>query len=551
MTINFCNSCGADLRLLSELKFCSNCGNKLIDNSQNSSARKIDNSLSYSSRLKNKTTFEDGFNSYGIIFTNTVALANSLNSNENEVNDIINNYILQIKESGHQYVILDAGNNSIKNLSSENDWNSHVELLKSFYDSNSLKAEYLFIIGGHDVIPMSIIDNVAGCYANDSDIDTDMTYSYLAHENFETLLWNGNIFKENLLLNVGRLPFATNSQANDLQNYLDKSSNSILSNIQINNCFGLTALSWKSASEKIIRNAVAQKVLHTSPHVDINTVDNLYNNSAELYYYNLHGSDAPTTAQFFGDSGSAIAPRHIAEAINPNFFVTEACYGAKFIDYDKESSMLHSALNNNTLAYVGSSRVAFGASTENISSADIVAKSFIDAIFSGIDCGKALSKARIDVFDACPDEQYNYGVTSAVEFNLFGDPILKATDSSKSLFKTNRSSIKNSSFKSKAFTKSKPEIKEINLQNLEKGILGDVRNLVNNEILKAREIVDTYLYQQFNVEKRSLQKVFSIKSKFGEETFNYIYQNQKGNIETTYAVFTDKRGKIKSILTSK
>ena len=90
-----------------------------------------------------------------------------------------------------------------------------------------------------------------------------------------------------------------------------------------------------------------------------------------------------------------------------------------------------------------------------------------------------------------------------------------------------------------------------NFQNLEKGILNDVRNLVNNEVLKIRETIDTYLYQNFNVDKRSLQRVFLIKSKFGEETFNYMYQNQNGNIQSTYSVFTDKRGKIKSILTSK
>ena len=215
--------------------------------------------------------------------------------------------------------------------------------------------------------------------------------------------------------------------------------------------------------------------------------------------------------------------------------------------------MLHSALNNNTLAFVGSSRVAFGACSSNISSADIVAKSFIDALFDSINCGKALSKARIDVFDACPDEQYNYGVTSAVEFNLFGDPILKASDSNKSMFRKSSSSntLKNNSIKSKSYTKSKPEIKEIDFQNLEKGILNDVRNLVNNEVLKIRETIDTYLYQNFNVDKRSLQRVFLIKSKFGEETFNYMYQNQNGNIQSTYSVFTDKRGKIKSILTSK
>lgn len=490
--------------------------------------------------------FQKGFDSYGIIYTSIATLANRLNSSETQIGKMISSYISEIEKTGHQYILLNANDNTYQNVDSDDVWQAHVELIKRQYQDSTIKPDYLFIIGGHDIIPMAVINNEAGCYEDDTDIDTDMPYSYLKDNNFESLLWNGTIFKENLLLNVGRLPLATDSDINDLQMYLDRVSKSISANVQINDCFGMTAFSWKSASDKILRNTKASKALHCSPLIDINSVDNVYNNSSELYYYNLHGSDAPSASQFYGDNESAIAPKHIAKAVNPNFFITEACYGAKFIDYNKESSMLHSALNGNTLAFVGSSRVAFGACTENISSADIIAKSFIDSLFDGVTCGMALSKARIDVFDNCSNEQYNYGVTSAVQFNLFGDPILMAASHSKSIV-----CQKNSAIKSKSFNKTKPEIKEINIQNLDKGILNDVRNLVNNEILKIREIVDNYLYQNFNVDKRNLYKIFSIKSKFGEETYSYVYQKQNGIIKNTYSVFTDKRGNIKSILTSK
>jgi hypothetical protein len=540
--MKFCHNCGENLQEHISAKFCYNCGVELTENNGENIALKINQEI---------IKLDEGFSSFGIIFTNTKALAEKFRAKQPDIINTINKYIEKLKTSLHQYILLDTSFNSKKIISPNDSWKCHVELLSDFYKSLSGDPEYLFIIGGHDIIPMPIINNQARCYESDTDIDTDMPYSYLKSNDFESLLWNGKIFKENLILNVGRLPFATDGNTNDLEKYLERASNSISTNVQINNCFGMTALSWKSASEKIIQNAKASKALHTSPQVDINSVDNVYNESAELYYYNLHGSDAPSASQFYGDNGSAVATKHIAKAVNPNFFITEACYGAKFIDYDKQSSMLHSALNSKTLAFVGSSRVAFGACSENISSADIVAKSFIDALFDGITCGKALSKARIDVFDACPDEQYNYGVTSAVEFNLFGDPILMATDSSKSMFRKSIISEKNSTIKSKSFSKTKPEIKEINIQNLDKGILNDIRNLVNNEVLKIREIVDTYLYQNFNVDKRYLQKVFLIKSKFGEETFNYVYQKQNETIKNTYAVFTDKRGKIKSILTSK
>lgn len=79
--------------------------------------------------------------------------------------------------------------------------------------------------------------------------------------------------------------------------------------------------------------------------------------------FNLHGSDTPGSACYFGDDGmsnpTAIFPHNLASARNFNILMTEACYGGRFIDYDKDDSMLLTAITNKTIEFLGSNVVAF------------------------------------------------------------------------------------------------------------------------------------------------------------------------------------------------
>jgi hypothetical protein len=542
---NFCDNCGADLKEHRGALFCHNCGSPLENELNISSSQ----SFTDSDRMEfsNKSAFDHGFNSYGIIFTNSNVLIKRLNCREEDVESVLLNYISQIEKFGHQYILLDAGNNSYSNLDADDDWQSHVELLKDFYNDNS-QAEYLFVVGGHDVIPMAIIDNEPRCYQEDHEIDTDMPYSYLLISDFEKHLWSGNIFKKDVHLFCGRLPIPYSSNLNFLESYLINSGNVMSRGTDTGYCFGMTAKSWEIASNTIINKIDLNKRLHTSPEHNLNSAKDVFNTRADLYYFNLHGSDSPRSPEFFGDQSAVISPDYLSQAENLNFLVTEACYGAKFIDYESHECMLLTALENRTVAYLGSSKVAFGASTENISSADVVAKSFLENIITGQTCGRALALARIDVFDACPTDHYDYGTTSSVEFNLFGDPLCSIdTPSNKK-----RLPLVSKIIRSKSFNNTRPEKREIKFDSVEKGLLNDVRNLVNQEIQKIGEIIDHQLYSQFNIEARRLSSIFEIKGKYGEITYNYNYlKDSFFGKSQVYAVFADRSGKIKSIIQSK
>jgi len=552
-TINFCNNCGADLRQHTGARFCHNCGNPL-ENDDHLSFTQSSN-FGSSSRVRSsgqtrdtgKSAFGNGYDSYGVIYTNLNALAYRLNCGVKEVESVILKYISQIEGCGHQYVLLDACNNSYGNLDAFDGWQSHVNLLKKFHNDNS-QAEYLFILGGHDVIPMAIIDNEPRCYKDDYEIDTDMPYDYLIDSGFEDLLWNGNLFKKDILLYCGRLPLPSDRSLDDLNAYLSNSLNAISGGIDTEHCFGMTAKSWEKASSTIIKKIELTKKLYTSPEHNIQSAKGVFNTLADIYYFNLHGSDSPGSPEFFGDESAVITPKYLSQARNLNFLMTEACYGAKFIDYETYECMLLTSLFNRTVAYAGSSKVAFGSSTENISSADVVAKSFLENILSGEPCGRALAFARIDVFDACPGDHYDYGTTSAAEFNLFGDPLCSIYSNTKK----RGLPLGSKKIRSKTFNNPRPEKKEIKLDTIEKGILNDVRNLVNQEVLKIREVVNRELYSQFKIEPRQLATVFEIKGKYGEITYNYNYYKEAiSGKSQVYSVFTDKSGNIKSIIQSK
>ena len=225
--MNFCNECGADLRQQVGAKFCHNCGKPLRFEAGAKSFPDKSPEVNYSINSSwqpssaEKSGFNGNYNSYGIIYTNLNALAYKLDCSQNEVKSIIQDYIFQLEKCGHQYILLDAGNNSYKNLSTDHGWQSHIELLNGFRNDNS-EAEFLFILGGHDVIPMAIIDNEPMCYEDDLDIETDLPYSYLLSENFEELLWNGSLFKKDIILYCGRLPTAFGCSLENIQNYLEQ-----------------------------------------------------------------------------------------------------------------------------------------------------------------------------------------------------------------------------------------------------------------------------------------------------------------------------------------
>lgn len=511
---------------------------------------------------KRPDTFQNGFDSYGIILTDTRKIAKKCRSTSNDILNIIKDYTHRLSKYGHQYIIFDYDASRYQNQS----WENCVDELSKFYHNQSITPEYLFIIGGDDIIPMPVFDNLSGVEVGDDDYESDVPYSYLETYDVETSIWDGSLYQYEVKLFVGRLPFGEDFEKRHLNSYFDKVINALESDFRISNCFSLSAQSWQGASEEVLSGLeLNQKFIDFSPAVSLNNVDEIFDTSSDILYFNLHGSDAFEQSQFFGDYGfQAIAPKQISNLQKYNIIITEACYGAKFIGYRNHESMLLNSLNKNTLAYIGSSRIAFGSPDSYIASADIIAQSVLRSLSKGYSMGSALSKARVDSLQIVESEYYDdeydedgfifftemydeYSLITALEFNLFGEPTLRAVH--------NRAQNRSTQRVNKANRiPQKTTREEIYSKNKNQNILDAVRASVDLEFEKISTIIQTELYNRYELTSDELQSISLRKSKSNSnEGYMYVYSKKQNDIKNNklYFINCSKSGSIKKVITTK
>ena len=513
---------------------------------------------------KRPDTFQNGFNSYGIILTDTRKIAKLCRSTSNDIFNIIKDYAHKLSNFGHQYVIFDYDSSRYQN----NSWQNYVDELSKFYNSQSFEPEYLFIIGGDNIIPMPVFDKDCDVDVSDFDYESDLPYSYLQSYGIEYAIWDGSLFQDEVKLFVGRLPFGDDFEKSHLTSYFDKVIHALEIDFQISNCFSLSARSWQEASEAVLESLNLQKkFIDFSPSVNLNNVEDIFDRSSDILYFNLHGSDAFEQPQFFGDNSyKAISPMQISKLQRYNFIITEACYGAKFIGYRNHESMLLNSLNKNTLAYIGSSRIAFGAcGNDDLMSADLIAESVLRSLSNGCSIGHALSKARIDCLEIRENYSYyaddedddgyyfynevydDYSLVTALEFNLFGEPTLRAMQNKirqKTNEKVNKANrIPQKTNKEVLFNKNKNQ-----------NILEAVRAAVDLEFEKISKMIQAELYNKYELTSDELQSISLRKSKTSsKESFMYVYSKKQQDIKNNklYFINCSKSGSIKKVITTK
>jgi hypothetical protein len=595
--MRFCTECGTSLdQEASKELFCSNCGARMSDDkeAQPEMDKPVEKSTFVAPKVptsskpsmprmpgmpassnddnaaakpeahaddfaKRPDTFQRGFHSYGIIMTDTRKIAKLCRSTSNDISNIIKNYAHQLSRFGHQYIMFDYDSTRYKDIG----WENYVAELTKFYESQSVTPKYLFIIGGDEIIPMPVFDNRSNIDVSDYDYESDVPYSYLKSYFVEDMVWDGSIYQEEIKLNVGRLPFGTDFEKSHLTSYFNKVINALENDFKISNCFSLSAESWQDASETVLDNlSLDQKFIDFSPTVSLNDVDEIFDTSSDILYFNLHGSDAPEQPEFFGDYGyQAISPDQISNLKKYNFIITEACYGAKFIGYRTDESMLLNSINKNTLAYIGSSRIAFGACSDAIMSADIIAHSVLGALSDHYTIGQALAKAKIDnlvTVDRCDDDDEDddyfyydnevyddYSLITALEFNLYGEPTLRAY----------HNGVQGKMQETLNVAKKMPQKtvkEEIYNKNKNQNILDAVRAAVDLEFDKISKLIQAELYNKYQLTSDELQSISLQKTK-SKEGYLYVYSKQHENIKNKklYFINCSKSGSIKKVITTK
>ena len=260
---------------------------------------------------------------------------------------------------------------------------------------------------------------------------------------------------------------------------------------------------------------------------------------SEEIRFNLHGSN--DTKFWYGQEGrsypEAFDPSALLGRESPYFLGVEACYGARYLGgLVPDQSIVMTAMRNKCLAFLGSSKIAFGTPRPAGSCADIVIGDYIKCLTQGYSAGDAhleglkhlTSKKSLNDAD----------IKTLAEFALYGDPSVRMMP------RTSALSDKNS-----------------NGLGLPKGLhipMPDVRLAVQMALsevdAKIEAVIDDYVVRNVMPILKQVglaaaeQKVYKMQNTGLNQK---IYRYRSGDIVQVAKVYFDDGGKINTALISK
>ncbi len=512
---------------------------------------------------------------------------------------LIETYIKYRRKQGIKYSLIDASNYTYHSsehtvcLDSRSSWLEYQDIvLDSYnYDTNVLHRNvvYLFIIGGNDIVPMPKVGNFIRYEGGDKvseKIDSDLPYGALYGEQTDQMMIDMTICQVPHMLFVGRLPMGKDTSVKSLSASLKRIASVAMNGLRMIKFYGQSDPHWKESSLEVagqfanscssdVGNSYYYKNILLTPYIvsdreyerscheyqSLSPLKRHFNSHASLYYFNMHGSNAPNSSGFYGQKESeemfeGVAPNDLLGLKEPNVIVTEACYGARFIDKNIDKSMMLSAFENNTVIYLGSSRIAYGLSC-GMGSADLMAHHFIKNLCAGYAAGSAMLLARRALIENDSIHSELSHITLS-EFNLFGDPALRIVKPGRSfLSDDNKNAVVNSlehcNPRTVIYSNDDSCVKQVDHETIYEttqisGLRGVVENLVNRSIMHNHQMITEYLYERYGIPPRELS--FVVKNSIGGtcKSYSYHYCNTSNEI---VAILDHDNNNVKKILISK
>lgn len=578
----YCPECGYKIEETDTL-FCPECGTKVNE-------PELQNGTVAGMEVIAK---DEEMYAYGIILTNKKLLAAKLRMEEKTVSDLLDSFIETKKQFGVSYQIADAGYYTYRkknflgrtktiHLNADSELWDYMDILMDIHHYEQDKAlpesQYLFIIGGDDIIPMPCVHHYCE-QVRDKTIDTDILYAYPYGSDMLPLLENKQIFRYDQLFFVGRLPIGEDTTADDFYHYLERNLQNSWG-IPMTEAYGQCDPHWKNVSATVATDLIKGNLFRNfdgrlpeeyyfqklilSPQVTAANVQQIFHSDASLFYFNLHGGDALEARGYFGEPMQGrmectLLPEHMAACRVPNVVMCEACYGARFIGMDKHHSMLLTSLYTASLLFVGSSRIAWGNVDPNVGNvytpvppffADVIAMGFMEGLLSGYTAGQAMFLARSMVLQQDKEGIPNTAAT-IVEFNLFGDPTLGLAVTSE--MKSTRKPIDKSACKvENADYGCVMEKLDVPYDVQGGSILQQVRQVVDTNLWQIHDIVGRHLYTQYGIPPRPASSIYRLNYANGKKELSFCYEvSSDSNIPVTYIVYTSEKGNIKNVISTK
>ncbi len=541
----FCEQCGA--KLAPGTRFCEECGAAVeVEEPRKDAAFVVgqlqDENVLCESPFKSgdwksqwsKVASECGGNELGLIITREGVLLEQVlkeddDGDEREYNAIINEYINAAKKRGVYYHYLNLDDFAAFN--GNGDVDSVIAALREVV--NVARPKYLMILGNEDVIDVARWENRAG--DGDDEVESDLCYATLD----STTPWNGQEYDFAEIMRVGRIPSYFDEGLDSFASYFRNAQESIGTFEKVVP-YGLSAKVWEDESNDEYKEISSSKV-DVSPEVTYHNVDGRIPDDANLMFFNLHGND---NAKYWYGQGSdgypeAFSPVVLEGRSKPYFLGVEACYGARYLGgLEPSQSILQMAMRNKCLAFLGSSKIAFGTPRPKGTCADIVIGDYIKFLAKGKSAGDAYLEG-LKRLAADRDSMDDADVKTLAEFALYGDP-------------SARMSSNKDAGGLKGFVKSFGVAKGLHIPM--PNIRGAVEMALTEVDEKIEAVIDDFVINNLlrDLKRVGLNAAQQATYKMSNSGLNQkMYRYDNGALAQIAKVYFDDRGKIHKAIISK
>ena len=519
---------------------------------------------------------------YGMIVTDSQKLAQKYQCTQQQVYDVFNDFIQNAYDQQMYWQFLDISNHP--NAKEWLDINIIISEQMEAANQDSGPDYHLLIVGGDDIIPVPVVENP---YEHSSEsIPSDMCYCFKGTY-IEDIL-NGEGFAlevEEARNNVSRLPLENGvlqtSIEEDLGAYFNISS-MYEGGIPVGNVVMSSNADWIPASATMSEHLpllystedpeLVKNGMYISPKLltsDEDTID-IYSRSlkkADMLMFNLHGAGAPSMSGFYSN-GEAFNLSLLKQS-NARVFNTVACYGARFVNYAREESMLLNALyGGGVLLYTGSlipvpmfydpkMNEARELLLNPGTGSEVLMRLYPLYQFKGMTAGKALLQAKCDYFNMCRHvESDGFSMATALMFSLYGNPMLHIRKRQHVL----QAALQNDAMPPapvKAITQPLRKVltNRVIEQRSSQSLLEQVRAYVDDNLAAIRSMAEQYIYNQLGLPPRDLESIDQYSKPTIDGNYEVGYYFNYRNREAKYAaenhVVVDKSGQIKRIYTTK
>ena len=551
--LQFCPECGT--RINADCCFCPTCGTQINE-------------------AKDST-----FSSNGILFTNTQTLAEKYGCTRQDVLDMFDHIVELSYECNIHWNLLDVADESLDDF-----WLNYNEKISNYLQEENLPYgmnTHIFIIGGDDVIPIPMVEDPFGSSDNGR-IPCDMCYCFTG--NFFSDMWDGeHIITENYVRNtIARLPLEDGklqtTPSEDIESYFNLCSLYYDNGIPAEKVMMTANESWLPASKTMsehlplvndaLDTEMEQDGMYVCPPVTSDNEEAIEPLSesmekAGMLLFNLHGASRTGKSGFYHDGGEAFSTE-LLRYTNARVLNTVACYGARYHEYERDDSMMLTAMySNGFLLYAGSLipvpmtelDIPEGVEVHEGSGSEHLMPIYCMEQYAGLPAGEAMMRAKLEYFNTFRHfERDDFSLATMMMFSLYGNPLLRLQRSEEVLRKSEEMHVLPKLPQTKTVV-SEPVCMKLTKRLIDNSLgsstlLTDIRSTVDANLSAIHQTIQQNLYDTLGLEPRYLKHVDSF-TIGNEKGYIYTYIDNAKQYGNKAIVEVDPNGKIRKIFKMK